>query len=213
MSIARHHRQKTLAEKESQSLSEQGLQVNASQYELMLAQLKTHQRQLSKIQSLSRRATVKSEILSDYDAYVEGVLSAGSGHQDDVLMTVMVWRIDAGNLEGAMAIAEYAIQFNLVMPERFKRDTATLIAEEIADAFLNHNIDAKGPLAQTVELTKDHDMPDEVRSRLHKALGLALSEDDKANAIVHLKQSLALNPRAGVKKTMEKLQREISSES
>ncbi len=34
----------------------------------------------------------------------EGVLAAGGAQQDDVLMYVMLWRIDAGDYAGALEI-------------------------------------------------------------------------------------------------------------
>ncbi|MCY7297563.1 phage terminase small subunit, partial [Alteromonas sp. a30] len=137
MSIARNHKHKKLAEKHA-LLSHDAIDDNASHYELMLAQLITHQRQLSQIQSIERRVSVKAELLAQYSGYVDGIIAANAGAQDDVLMTVMMWRIDVGDVEGAIEIADYAIEHDLAMPERFKRDTATLIAEEMAEYAMMH---------------------------------------------------------------------------
>ena len=217
MSIARHHRQKILAARENQEARDAGSAITSgSQHRLMLAQLLTHQRQLSQIQSISRRAATKKEILPAYAAYVEGALSAESGEQDDVLMTVMVWRIDAGDLDGALEIAEYALRHKLQLPARFNRDTATLIAEEIAEALLSlpdrDRIDAAHMrhMQHVIDLTRDSDMPDEVRAKLHKTMGLILQESDRRASIEHLSRALALNPRAGVKKLLEKLQKQVA---
>ena len=162
---------------------------------------------------MERRAATKAELLPEYAAYVEGVLSADVGIQDDVLMTVMVWRIDAGDLNGAVEIGEYALNHKLKMPERFNRDTATLIAEEVAEAVLSlpndASIDSEN-IQHVIELTQDKDMPDEVRSKLHKAMGLILQESNPKESVEHLSRSLELNPRAGVKKLLEKLQKEQS---
>jgi len=240
VSIARLHRQKTLAAKEVTDAKGTGNLKGSSQYELMLAQLLTHQRQLSQIQSMERRAATKAELLPEYAAYVEGVLSADTGIQDDVLMTVMVWRIDAGDLNGALDIGEYALNHKLKMPERFNRDTATLIAEEMAEAVLSLPDDASineshpcdSPRGQhaavlkrsrrfsdaeniqhVIELTQDSDMPDEVRSKLHKAMGLILQESNPKESVEHLSRSLKLNPRAGVKKLLEKLQKQVTTDT
>ncbi|STH42997.1 small terminase subunit [Escherichia coli] len=44
------------------------------------------------------------ELLPKYAAWAEGVLAAGGAQQDDVLMYVMLWRIDAGDYAGALEI-------------------------------------------------------------------------------------------------------------
>lgn len=213
MSIARNHKLKKLAEK--QPVSRDGIADNATQYELMLAQLVTHQRQLSQIQSIKRRVEVKAGLLPDYAAYVDGIIAGNAGAQDDVLMTVMMWRIDVGELAGAIDIADYAIEHNLAMPERFKRDTATLIAEETAEyaiAHVENNTTTEGDITEhlfhVLALTTEKDMPDEVRAKLHKALGLQLQHSNKQEAVSHLSRALELNPRSGVKKLLDKLKKD-----
>lgn len=242
MSIARNHKLKKLAEKQSVS-HDDAIAEDATQYELMLAQLVTHQRQLSQIQSIERRVEVKAGLLPDYAAYVDGIIAGNAGAQDDVLMTVMMWRIDVGELAGAIEIADYAIEHELAMPERFKRDTATLIAEETAEYAIAHVDQAlegqsgkvaneEGPSGKTaneqaqheqvkpdnettehllhvLELTADKDMPDEVRAKLHKALGLQLQHSNKQEAVSHLHRALELNPRSGVKKLFDKLKKDV----
>ena len=213
MSIARNHKLKKLAEK--QPVSHDGIADNATQYELMLAQLVTHQRQLSQIQSIKRRVEVKAGLLPDYAAYVDGIIAGNAGAQDDVLMTVMMWRIDVGELAGAIDIADYAIEHNLAMPERFKRDTATLIAEataEYAIAHVENHATTEGEITEhlrhVLALTAEKDMPDEVRAKLHKALGLQLQHSNKQEAVSHLSRALELNPRSGVKKLLDKLKKD-----
>lgn len=194
---------------------------NTSQYELMLAKLAEDRRRLKDVQSLERKAEVKREILPDYAPWVEGALKNAAGRQDDVLMTVMVWRIDIGDLAGALPIARYAIRHKLTLPDRFERNVATLVAEEFAEQSLKA-VAAEQPvdiesLGQIGELTEPEDMPDEVRAKLHKAMGYAIRAE--ANATVeddqridgltiakqHLQRALGLNGRVGVKKDIERL--------
>ena len=186
---------------------------NATGYELMLAQLDAHKRRLKQIQSIQRKIEVKRELLGEYTPYVDGVLEAGRGAQDDVLMSVMVWRIDTGDTVGGLAIARYALAHGLTMPDQYSRDAATLIAEEFAEtALAARSADQPVDLATLIEvgeLVRDKDMPDEVRAKLHKAIGYALSADDKAASLTHLQQALQLHDRAGVKKDIERLEREI----
>ncbi|WP_275098060.1 phage terminase small subunit [Sedimenticola hydrogenitrophicus] len=183
---------------------------DATQYELMLAQLAQHKRQLKAIQSTELKCAKKAEILPEYVPYVEGVIESGSGVQDDVLMTIMLWRIDAGDIPGAIRIAAYALAHGLRMPDQYKRDLATTLAEEVADnAARDPAAIPTDMLLAVYEMTVERDMPDEVRAKLQKAIGIQLSDTDKPAALDHLKRALQLHDRSGVKKQIEKLEREI----
>lgn len=190
---------------------------DANGYELMLHKLATDKRRLKEVQSLERKAEVKREILPEYEPWIEGVLTGKQGVQDDVLMTVMVWRIDAGDYLGALEIARYAIEHKLAMPDQYKRTTACLIAEEMADAAIKaHDSGIEinvEPLQIADEITSGEDMPDEVRAKLYKAIGYGLSGDKTmlGKAIDIFKRALGLHDKVGVKKDIERLERELKN--
>lgn len=222
MSLARRHFQRVTAAKASASAAE-GQPIDANAYELMLAKLAEDRRRLKEVQSIERKIEIKRQILPDYAPWVQGALEGGRGGQDAVLMTVMVWRIDVGDFAGALDIAAYALRHGLVLPDQYQRDTATLVAEEIADRALADFAAGTGFEAEVLEraeaLTREHDMPDEVRAKLHKALGLACmaaageppfiasarAQADAAHS--HLRRALQLHERVGVKKELERLAR------
>ncbi len=185
--------------------------ADVSHYTLMLVKLATDRQRLKAIQSLTRKIDVKRELLPDYEAYVTGALESAPGVQDDVLIMVMVWRIDAGDYVGALAIAEYALQHGLTLPDQYERTLATFVTEQIAEAALSvgESFDFT-LLTQLAALTKQHDMPDPVRAKLHKALGIVLQENDPNHALMHYRQALALTPRCGVKKEIERLERRLA---
>ncbi len=182
--------------------------ASGSEYEMTLIRLNGHRKQLSAVKSRVRKVELKRKLLPDYEPYVSGVLASGSGVQDEVLVTLMVWRIDIGDHDGALDIADYALRHGFVMPERFRRDVATLIAEEIADALLatQASDDTRAVMTRTLDLTQSHDMPDEVRAKLNKAAGLAWETIDRQKALDHYKRALELNPRVGVKTVLRKLE-------
>jgi len=189
---------------------------NASAYELQLAQLYEDKRRLKGIQSFEARADIKRQLLPKYEPYIDGVLKGGKGAQDDVLMTIMLWRLDAHDFDGALVIARYAIQYKLAMPDAFQRTTATLIAEEIALNALsmlgNPETDKAALLENLIEveqLTRDQDMPDEVRARLHKALGYCMMDIDPAQALVELKRAYELHDKSGVKTDIGRLEKQL----
>lgn len=214
-SPARRHFERVSAAQAAADAGEAPMQGEA--FELMQAALFEDYRLLKSTQSMERKAEIKREILPKYADYITGVLEAGQGAQDDVLMRVMLWRIDAGDLAGAIAIAKYAIKHGLTPPDQFERGTAAIIAEEVADQALklldDDNTNTAELLAQLEEveqLTGDADMHDQIRAKLHKALGYAQRANGQLEAAqANLERALALNDRIGVKKDLERLDREI----
>lgn len=182
---------------------------------LMLMKLSEDRRRLKTVQSTERKAAVKRELLPDYAPYVEGVLAADAGLQDEVVITVMVWRIDAGDYRGALDIAPYVLRHQLLLPDRFSRTPATAIADEIADAAKRAR-DGQQPfdaslLAETLQLTEREDMPDQARAKLQKELGLLLRDSEPEAALAYLRRAQQLAPTIGVKKDIERLERVIKN--
>lgn len=188
---------------------------HASPYEQMLVKLAADRRTLSAIRSKERKADKKRELLPLYLPWVAGVLESGTGAQDDILMTVMLWRLDAGDITGAIEIARYALRFGLSMPENHSRTTQYMLAEEVALAATRARIAGEpvdaAQLLYVIGLTAEADMPDEVRARLHKVTGLTLRDAGQPdNALSHLQRALQLDPNVGVRKDVETLGRELN---
>ncbi|ESN17337.1 hypothetical protein L370_00689 [Enterobacter sp. MGH 24] len=187
---------------------------HASAYEQMLVKLAADRRTLKTIHSKERKAEKKRELLPLYLPWVAGVLENGKGAQDDILMTVMLWRLDAGDITGAIEIARYALRYNLSMPGH-ARSVPYMLAEEVALAALRARAAGEPvnvtELLSVIELTLSADMPDEVRARLHKVTGLTLRDDGQLNeALTHLKRALQLDTHVGVRKDIETLNRELT---
>lgn len=188
-------------------------QTYASGYELMLAKLATDKRRLKAIQSIERKIEVKGELLPDYQPWVSGVLASDSKQQDDVFMTVLLWTLDTGNFPAAYPMAEHAIHHGWQTPDQYRRQTACMVAEEVADTALKQLIagtfEALDSLLAFAGLLSDQDMPDQVRARLHKALGLAQSKNQPQEALTQFQRALQLDENVGVKKLIEQLERQI----
>lgn len=215
-SPAQRHYERISAELAAASAAPGESLAGASAYELMLAKLATDRRRLKAIASIERKIDVKrAELLPEYVDYVAGALSGGRGAQDDVLTTVMIWRIDASDFAGALDIARYALAHRMTLPDQYDRPLATAIAEEFAQAALaalkrGDTFDA-GQLAEVMTLTGSADMHDQVRAKLHKALGKALQDSDRAAALDHLRRALQLDERAGVKQDIARLETELGN--
>jgi hypothetical protein len=199
--------------------------MTGDSHELMQAALWADRRRLKDIKSVERKIQAKREMLPQYDAYVAGVLSSGAGAQDDVLMHVMIWRFDTGDLTGGLDVADYAIRHGLKPPDRYERDTPTIVAEEVANE-AERALDAPVAdpavladallleLTRAAQLTEGLDMHDQVRAKLYRAMGRAQQAAGQARgALRSLQRALSLHDRIGVKKDIERLEREIKKES
>jgi len=221
LSIAQAHQRRARAAMESAKTAPQQSMAGATAYEHQLNQLLQDRLRLKAIQSTAAKEALKPQLLPQYVPYVEGVLASGNGAQDDVLTTIMVWRIDAGEYGGALDIADYVLKHKLIMPDRFERTTGCLVAEEIATAALkaqktNGSFDLS-ILHRTVELTDDEDMPDQARAKLYLATGRATVHGITAEepgqpgqiqaGIDLLKRAIELHDSCGGKKDLDGAER------
>lgn len=197
-------------------------------------QLKTHQ-------SVEARIALKRTLLPKYEAYVVGLVEAGAearhqdpsfrAPQDDVVMNVLIWLLDVGELDDAVRIFDFALTHGWAMPANFKRNLQTFVAEQAAE-FALQELEAGRPvslmaLSVLEELVRDRDMPDEVRARLHKAIGRELMRraseapaDGEANqtgsrkarleaALEQLTRARDLDDRSGCKGDIQRIEREL----
>ncbi|MCL1075998.1 phage terminase small subunit [Shewanella dokdonensis] len=215
MSPAQAHRDRVLAAKrggDNPALDQKAL----NQYELMLMQLTEHRRALKTLQSIDRKIQAKRQFLPQYTPYLDGVLSANRGQQDEVLTTVMLWHIDVGDIAAAIRLGRYAIQHDLTMPDRFERGLPCTFAEEVADVATrllgSDNAVSSALIAEVIAMTADCDMYDEVRAKLYRAYGEALEAEEQLQPAFDAYQTaLKYNDKVGVKKLMEKLGRTLGT--
>lgn len=221
LSIAQAHQRRARAAMEAAKTAPQQSMAGATAYEHQLNQLLQDRLRLKAIQSNEGKAALKLQLLPEYIPYVEGVLQAGNGAQDDVMTTVMIWRVDVEDYNGALDIADYVLKHKLIMPDRFERTTGCLVAEEIATAALkaqkaNGSFDLS-ILHRTVELTDAEDMPDQARAKLYLATGRATLDGITAEepgqpgqiqaGIDLLKRAIELHDGCGGKKDLDSAER------
>lgn len=201
-----------------------------SAYELMLGQLAAHRRTLKDIQSVERKIEAKRGFLAEYDGWVDAALAADSGARDQVLTTVLVWSIDAGLYARALKIARYAVRHRLDLPDQYERSLGTAMIDEFAQAALSNKLtgeEAMQVLTAVCELTDPLDAPDQARAKLYKALGYALIGKVNSNdldldkvpvpvlqrALPILERALALFEGVGVKKDIERIDRQLKKKA
>lgn len=189
-------------------------------------------RRLKEIKSIDRKIEAKRQMLPQYKAWIMGVLSAdagvGTGISADVVPTCMVWSIDVGAYDDALAIGEFLLRHHVAMPKRYERDVATILVEEIADAALKvQNTGKAFPLSviDTADnLTNGLDIHDQVRAKLLKAIGieqLRKAEDIPAessqvpleSALINLREAQRLFDRIGVKDRVKRAEKLLAAVS
>ncbi|EAA8741054.1 terminase [Salmonella enterica] len=209
-SPAQRHMMRVSASQAAQR--EQAPLRHATAYEQMLVKLADDRRTLKNIRSNERKAEKKRELLPFYAPWVAGVLADGRGAQDDIVMTVMLWRLDAGDIAGALEIAPYALKYGLTTDHR--RTTPYMLVEEVALAALRlrdagESVDLSW-LQTTIDLTDGADVPDMVRARLHKVTGLTLRDaGQNVEALSQFQRAMLLDRNAGVRKEIERLERAL----
>lgn len=163
---------------------------------------------LDGIQSQAKKNELKAEFLPFYKPWIEGTLAAGVSGQNDMLVRLMVWALDTHDFETATRIAEFALLNDMAMPDPFTRDVATVYAEQFASEIIKR---ADSPseyadtLAKALDITGDHDMPDQVRAKLYRAYGNALKDDKPSEAITAYEKALKLDESVGCKTDLAKL--------
>jgi hypothetical protein len=205
----------------------------ASEYRALLASLHEDLRQISDIHSHDARKPVKLAKAETYRPWVEGALKAGeqgAATQDEIVAEMLVWAIDTGDYAWALEIAAHMLAHGVAMPERFpSTSVAAFVASKVAEAALVAGSSVPLATLQHVSsLTHGHDMHDEKRATLMKALARAYAkaadDHDPASdnaaaggkaaltnaALIHAKRALELNKNAGVKKDIEQLERKLA---
>ena len=156
----------------------------ATEYELLRAQLGEDLRRLKDIQSIEKKIELKRELAPKYFPWVEGALRAaeesGKAGPDDIVTQVMIWSIDVGSYASALHLARHMIRYALPMPDRFDRGVEAFVLESVADSALKaigcgETFDRE-LLLEAEEATDHADMHDEIRAKLAKAIGLLLAQ-------------------------------------
>ncbi|EML7117345.1 MAG: phage terminase small subunit [Klebsiella pneumoniae] len=215
---AQKHFQKVMAERHGKTDEQSDTARTA--HEQIMHRLRMDQSALKRVQSDQAKAAMKRQLLPHYEGWIEGTLDGDSGRQDEVIVTLMVWAIDAGDYALAVRIGRYVVTHGLLMPDRFNRTAATVLVDEICDPILvqvkaDDATDVTPYLAvldEVADFTSGSDMPDVVRAKLCKARAFALrngTTEEQITALELLRQALTLDAGAGVKKEIDRLARVV----
>ncbi len=214
VSPAKQHKQRVQAKKTM--VDDTHGDSHGSAYELLCLQMIEDKRTLKALQSIKAKISKKTELLPNYDDWIQATLEHGTGKVDKLLGTLMLWHIDTGNFDTGLSIGEYMLKHEMTMPDTYKRTIATVIAEEVADTAKRLfdegvDFDVKQVLRAST-ITEEHDMHDQVRAKLAKIIGKLLEEDNPEQALEHYQKAFSYNPKAGVTTAINRLKKQVEKE-
>lgn len=175
---------------------------------------------ISAIKGLAGRQDLKrNELLPKYQPYIQSYCESGLNLPNRVLVQVMVWLFDTGQLADGLELADFAIEQGQQMPERFKRrDIQTFVADSVIE-WANAEQDAKrSPEPYLSDLLPrvdgEWDLTEAIPAKYHKLLGIrAMEAKDWATAIPHFERATALYPPIGVGTRLENCRKALKKQA
>lgn len=130
------HRERVLKKKAAEKLRQASASAEApaaatyAEFETILYALETDVAAISDTPS-GERAAKKAEMIERYRPHVDAYLETEKPHANPVLVQLVIWLLDVGKISDALKYAAPAIEQNQAMPQRFKRNMATTVADEV----------------------------------------------------------------------------------
>nr|WP_232253806.1 phage terminase small subunit [Pseudomonas glycinae] len=170
---------------------------------------------LSAIKGLAgRQALKREELLPKYQDFIQRYMDSGLVMPNPVLVQVMVWLFDTEQFEDGLELADFAIEQGQEMPERFKRNVQTFVADAVIEwAFREYNAQ-RSPEPYLSDLLPrvdgEWDLPEQIPSKYHKLIGMrAMEAEQWETALKHLERSTELHAKAGNETRIAKCRKAI----
>ena len=150
-----------------------------------------------------RQALKRDELLPKYQDYVQRYCESGLNFPNRVLVQVMIWLFDTEEFEDGMELAHFAIGQGQQMPERFKRDIQTFVADAVCDWAYAEYKAKRSPepyLSDLLSLVDgEWELTEQIPAKYHKLVGIRAMEDkDWGLALLHFNRATDLYPSIGV---------------
>lgn len=220
MSYARRHFEKTTAEIAAAEAGGADL-GSLSAYQRLLKNLHDDKVLLKSVSSIADKVHIKKQALPAYQEWIDGITAAGTVQADDrIAATVIVWMIDCGLLDEAMPLADVLMHSGLESADEYSRSMPEIIVEQMADQIESGSEISAENLKTLIEwaTAKKEDglheinLADVIRAKLLKAAGeKAEAADDNETALTLYRQAVGYNDKAGVKKRIEALEKQLAS--
>lgn len=165
----------------------------------------------------AKKELKRSELLPKYLPYVERYRESGLNLPNRVLVTVMIWLFDTAQFDAGYELAQFAMDQGQQMPERFKRDIPTFVADAVIEwAFEQHGA-GRSPEPYLSDLLPRVDgewnLPEQIPSKYHKLIGIRAKEDGQwETALQHFERSTELYAKAGNDTRIKECRKELAKQ-
>lgn len=164
-----------------------------------------------------RQQLKRDELLPKYLDYVQRYRDSGLSFPNSVVMQVLVWLFDTEQFEAGLDLANFAMSQDQQLPERFKRDVPTFIADAVIDWAEAEYKAKRSPepyLSNLLPLVDgEWKLFERIPARYHKQIGiLALDQRDFVKAITHFERAEALYEGIGVGTRLEGARKALAKE-
>jgi hypothetical protein len=156
-------------------------------------------------------------LLPKYQDFIQRYMDSGLVMPNRVLVQVMIWLFDTEQFEDGLELADFAIEQGQEMPERFKRDVQTFVADAVIDwAYAEYNAQ-RSPEPYLSDLLprvdSEWNLPEQIPSKYHKLIGMrAMEAEQWETALKHLERSTALYAKAGNETRIAKCRKAIAKQ-
>lgn len=143
-------------------------------YAAMTTKLAGHYRRLNLASAEAELTSLVTGFLPEYVSYVTAEITAATGSQNDLLLTIMLWRFTVGDAAGAMDIAEYAVASGMKLrgPGRLENRIASAMLELSAVRLAGGSFVDPAIIARARTATSGK-VPLQLTTELEKAIELA----------------------------------------
>ena len=164
-----------------------------------------------------RRQLKRDELLPKYLAYVQRYRDSELSFPNPVMMQVLVWLFDTAQFGAGLELANFAMSQEQELPERFKRNVQTFVADEVIDWAESEYKAKRSPEPYLSDLLPLVDgewkLFERIPARYHKQIGiLALDQRDFAKAITHFERAEALYEGIGVGTRLDGARKALAKE-
>lgn len=164
-----------------------------------------------------RRQLKRDELLPKYLAYVQRYRDSELSFPNPVMMQVLVWLFDTAQFGAGLELAHFAMSQGQELPERFKRNVQTFVADEVIDWAESEYKAKRSPEPYLSDLLPLVDCEwklfERIPARYHKQIGiLALDQRDFAKAITHFERAEALYDGIGVGTRLDGARKALAKE-
>ncbi|WP_226648151.1 phage terminase small subunit [Microbulbifer variabilis] len=171
---------------------------------------------LSERENIAEKIALKKQLLPKYLPRVRDFMESGANYPYPLLVWCVIWLLDVEDIEQALELANFAIDQQQKMPERFKRDLPTYTAEELHDWAEREYKKQRSPhpyfeeVLKAVETQRWPVVNVIVLGKLYKLAGLICDQqEDFARAVHWYERAQEVNDKAGVKTRLEMARKKL----